>query len=111
MTGLAAEFKARRVIGLSLIAGAILTIIGIRFWLFPYQATMTFGLDPDNPGIGYEQMISLRDIWLGLLAIAFAALKEWRALAHWFAFGALLSIAASSSAVTSHLACSVSLLP
>lgn len=90
MTGLAAEFKARRVIGLSLIAGAILTIIGIRFWLFPYQATMTFGLDPDNPGIGYEQMISLRDIWLGLLAIAFAALKEWRALALWFAFGAIV---------------------
>ncbi|MEO1206181.1 MAG: DUF4267 domain-containing protein [Pseudomonadota bacterium] len=82
--------KPQRVVGLTLIAGAILTIIGIRFWVFPDQATSTFGLDPDNPGLGFERMISLRDIWLGLLAVGFALLREWRALMLWFGLGALV---------------------
>ncbi|MEL7049755.1 MAG: DUF4267 domain-containing protein, partial [Pseudomonadota bacterium] len=82
--------KARRVVVLTVMAGAILTIIGVRFWLFPYSATMTFGLNPEQPGSGYERMISLRDIWLGLLAIAFAVFREWRALCLWFALGAIV---------------------
>ena len=56
---------------------------------------------PDRP-LGHElyYIIGLRNVWLGLLAIAFAALREWRALALWFTFGAIVCFADASIAYT-----------
>ena len=65
----------------------LLTVIGIRYFLAPEGAARTFGV-PGRPA-GYElhYIIGLRNVWLGLLAVAFAVLREWRALALWFAHG------------------------
>jgi hypothetical protein len=97
-----------------LLGGVLLTVIGIRYFVVPEQAARTFGV-PGRPG-GYElhYIIGLRNVWLGLLAIAFAALREWRALALWFALGTIVcfadaAIAASSTGrlpkVAFHIAC------
>lgn len=102
------------VVALGLVGGLLLTVIGIRFFLTPESAARTFGV-PGRPE-GYElyYVIGLRNVWLGLLAVAFAALREWRALALWFALGAVVcfadgSIAASSTGllpqVAFHIAC------
>lgn len=80
----------QRVTSLSVLTGIILTVIGLRFWFVPDSATLTFGLDPQQPGNSFERVIALRDVWLGLLAIAFALLSEWRALSLWFGLGALV---------------------
>jgi hypothetical protein len=59
----------------------------------PESAARTFGV-PGRPA-GYElhAIIGLRNIWLGLLAVSLAALRQWRALALWFAFGAAVCFA------------------
>jgi hypothetical protein len=92
----------RWVLVFSLIGGVLLTIIGVRYFLTPEGAARTFGV-PGRPA-GYElyYVIGLRNVWLGLLAVAFALLREWRALALWFAMGAVVcfvdaAIAASST--------------
>ena len=67
-------------------------------------------------GFELHQVIGLRDLWLGALAVILAAMKEWRALAVWFGLGTLVcfsdaGIAASSSGRTGpmvfHVACGV----
>lgn len=104
------------IVVLGLLGGLLLTVIGVRYFVMPEQAARTFGV-PGRPA-GYElhYIIGLRNAWLGLLAIAFAALREWRALALWFALGAIVcfadaAIAASSTGrlpqVTFHIACGV----
>ena len=78
----------RWVLGISVFAGALLTVIGVRFLLVPTSAAFTFGVSAPPAGHELHYVIGLRDVWLGLLAIAFAALRQWRALALWFGLGA-----------------------
>ena len=85
--------KQRLILTLGIIGGVLLTVIGVRYFVTPEGAARTFGV-PDRPA-GYElyYIIGLRNVWLGLLAVAFAALREWRALALWFALGAIVCFA------------------
>ncbi len=78
------EARAKRVIWLSVFGGGLLALIGFRFIVVPQSAALTFGLAPDFSGYEMHYIVALRDIWLGGLAIAFALLREWRALALWF---------------------------
>lgn len=89
------------VLALCLISGVLLTFIGIRYYLSPESAALTFGV-PARPA-GYElyYVIGLRNVWLGLLAVAFALLREWRALALWFAMGAIVCFADAFIAASS----------
>jgi hypothetical protein len=91
----------RLVLALCLLGGLLLTVIGIRYLAVPEQAARTFGV-PGRPA-GYElhYIVGLRNIWLGLLAIAFAALREWQALALWFALGTVVCFADAAIAATS----------
>jgi len=91
----------RLIVVLGILGGLLLTVIGIRYFLMPEQAARTFGV-PGRPA-GYElhYIIGLRNVWLGLLAVAFAALREWRALALWFALGTIVCWADAAIAATS----------
>ncbi len=79
----------------------MLAVIGLRYFLTPEGAARTFGL-PSRPA-GYELyvIIGLRNVWLGLLAVAFALLREWRALALWFGLGAVVCFADAAIAASS----------
>jgi Domain of unknown function (DUF4267) len=99
----------RLVLASCLLGGTLLTIIGIRYFLVPESAAYTFGLA--EPPTGYEMhyIIALRNVWLGLLAIAFVLLRQWSALALWFGLGSFVcfadaTIAASSSGGTAQVA-------
>ena len=114
MSRLSAERKQRLIRIICLIGGVMLTFIGIRYFLVPEGAARTFGVPGRPEGHELYYIIGLRNVWLGLLAVAFAALREWRALALWFAFGAIVcfadgSIAASSTGrlpqVAFHIGC------
>jgi hypothetical protein len=85
-----------------LLGGVLLTVIGVRYFLVPEQAARTFGV-PGRPA-GYElyAIIGLRNVWLGLLAVGLALLRQWTALALWFGLGVFVcfgdaAIAASST--------------
>ena len=93
--------KHRHLVWLGVCAGLLLAVIGVRFMLVPRTAANNFGLGKELAGFELHHMVGLRDIWLGLLAVALAALKEWRALALWFAFGALVCFADAVIAGTS----------
>ena len=69
-------------------AGLVLFVIGIRFLVVPEQATRNFGIGPRPAVETLDAIIGLRDLWLGGLAVAFALLREWRALAVWLTMGA-----------------------
>ncbi len=81
------------------IGGAVLAIIGVRFFLIPEHATRVFGIPASAANFELQHVIAARDIWLGVLAIAFAVLKEWRALALWFGLGMFVCL--SDAAVVS----------
>jgi hypothetical protein len=85
--------STRLVLVLAILGGALLTLIGIRYFLVPQSAARTFGV-PGRPA-GYElhYIIGLRNVWLGLLAVALALLREWRALALWFAAAVVVCFA------------------
>jgi hypothetical protein len=85
----------------ALLGGVLLFAIGVRFMLVPRDAARTFGLARQIEGFELHYVIGLRDLWLGVLAMAFAALREWRALALWFGFGALVCFADAGIAWTS----------
>lgn len=85
--------KHRAVTGLSLAAGLLLLVIGIRFIVDPKAAQRTFGLLGQLSGWELHAIIGLRDIWLALLAVAFAVLREWRALAVWLLLAAGVCLA------------------
>jgi hypothetical protein len=104
----------RLTLAVCLLGGVLLTIIGIRYFAVPEQAARTFGV-PGRP-VGYEfhYIVGLRNVWLGLLAVAFSALREWRALALWFGLGTVVCFADAAIAATStgrtpqvafHIAC------
>lgn len=92
-----------------LVGGILLFAIGVRYMLVPEAAALTFGIPRRPQALELHYVTGLRNIWLGGLAIAFAALKEWRALALWFAFAAVVCfadayIAASSVGGWPHIA-------
>ena len=108
--------KSWIVLTICLLGGVLLTFIGIRFFLVPHAAARTFGV-PGRP-LGFElyYIIGLRNVWLGLLAVGFALLREWRALALWFAGAVVVctfdaAIAARSTGalpqVAFHIGCGI----
>ncbi len=101
--------KDRTVLIVCLIGGILLFAIGVRYLLAPEAATLTFGLPRRPANLELHYVTGLRNIWLGALAIAFATLREWRALGLWFAMGAIVcfadaAIAASSVGRLPHIA-------
>jgi hypothetical protein len=96
--------------------GLLLTFIGVRFLVLPEQAAVTFGVPRRPSGHELYYIIGLRNAWLGLLAVAFATLRQWRALAVWFAMGTIVcfadaAIAASSTGklpqIVFHISCGI----
>ena len=83
----------QHLVWLGVFAGAMLTVIGIRFFAVPENAAHTFGLGQQISGAELHHVIAMRDVWLGLMAIALAALREWRALGLWFVMGAGVCVA------------------
>ena len=69
-------------------AGFVLLVIGVRFLAWPQAATWAFGLGGRPTPVALDALIGLRDVWLALLAVAFAILRERRALALWLLLGA-----------------------
>jgi hypothetical protein len=99
-----------------LLGGALLTFIGIRYFLVPQSAARTFGVPGRPAGFELHYIVGLRNVWLGLLAAAFALLREWRALALWFAGATVVCFSDALIAATStggrpqvafHLSCGV----
>lgn len=85
--------RGRRTRAVAIGAGVLLLLIGARFLVMPDQAARGFGLPRDYAGNALHYVVGFRDVWLGALAIAFAWLREWRALALWLAMGALVCFA------------------
>jgi hypothetical protein len=92
---------SRLVLILGLLGGLLLTVIGIRYFMVPEQAARTFGVPGRPAGYEFHYIIGLRNIWLGLLAVAFSILREWRALALWFALGTAVCFADAAIAASS----------
>lgn len=82
----------RIMLGMAVFAGALLAVIGARFLISPEAAARTFGLAGRPEGFELHHAVGLRDLWLGLLAVALAWARQWRALALWFAFGAAVCL-------------------
>ncbi|MBU2582308.1 MAG: DUF4267 domain-containing protein [Alphaproteobacteria bacterium] len=81
---------------LSIFVGAVLMVIGLRFLIVPDGAAATFGLGRAAEGPYLHYVIGLRDLWLGGLAIAFAYLRDWRALFLWLAMGVAVCLSDAS---------------
>jgi hypothetical protein len=91
----------RWTLALCLIGGLLLTVIGVRYFLVPQSAARSFGVPGRPAGFELYYIIGLRNVWLGLLAVTFAALREWRALALWFAAAVVVCFADGLIAATS----------
>lgn len=91
----------RWILALCLIGGVLLTVIGIRYFITPDGAARTFGVTASPAGYEFHYIIGLRNVWLGLLAVAFAGLREWRALTLWFGLGAFVCFADAAIAASS----------
>jgi hypothetical protein len=83
---------------LTVIVAVVFAINGLRFCFSPESAASTFGL---TPPLAHELhvVVGIRNLWLAGLALALALLREWRALALWFALGSLVCVADSVIAV------------
>lgn len=82
--------KHRHLVWLTVAAGVLLAVIGTRFMIVPRTAANNFGLAKEIKGYELHQMVGLRDLWLGGLAIVLGVMREWRALMVWFALGAIV---------------------
>lgn len=78
------------VLWLAGLVGVILIVIGIRFLVVPQEAAETFGLGRTAEGPFLHYVVGLRDLWLGGLAVAFALLRDMRALSLWLVTGSLV---------------------
>ena len=85
--------KQRLLLVICFIVGLVLTIIGFRFFIVPNSAAFTFGLTEPRTGFALHYVIGLRDIWLGLLAVALTLWRQWLALALWFGLGSIVCLA------------------
>ncbi|HJU32566.1 MAG TPA: DUF4267 domain-containing protein [Hyphomicrobiaceae bacterium] len=83
------------------LGGVLLIAIGVRYLLVPDAAARAFGLAYPMKGSELHYVVGLRNIWLGLLAMGFVALRAWSALALWFATGALVCFADAAIAAAS----------
>lgn len=80
----------RWIMALAIAAGLALALIGIRFLTVPHQAARFFGL-PAPPGqFDLHHVVALRDLWLALILIGLAAMREWRALSLCLGLGSLV---------------------
>ncbi len=82
----------RWLIALSVAAGLALLVIGVRFLTVPHQAARFFGIGASPGPFDLHHVIALRDLWLALLLIGLALLREWRALALCLGLGALVCV-------------------
>jgi hypothetical protein len=107
------------VLTVCLLGGALLAFIGVRFFATPHAAARTFGVAAHSTGYELYHIIGLRNLWLGLLVVAFAIQRLWRALALWFAGAVVVCLADASIAAGSmgrspqlafHLACAIASL-
>ncbi|MFM2421561.1 MAG: hypothetical protein RL291_91 [Pseudomonadota bacterium] len=80
----------RAALVIAALTGCLMLIIGLRFLISPRSASHFFGIGSAPAAESLKWVIGLRDLWVGALALAFALLREWRALALWFGFGALV---------------------
>jgi hypothetical protein len=92
-----------------LLGGVLLAVIGVRYLLLPEQAALTFGVPRRPTGHELYYIIGLRNLWLGLLAIGLALMRQWKGLVLWFGMGALVcfadaAIAAGSAGRWPHIA-------
>lgn len=88
-----AHVRRRWLQGLAIATGLALGIIGLRFGIVPRSAARFFGLDTPASPAHLHQVVAVRDLWLAALVIAMAVLREWRGLALWLAFGAMVCFA------------------
>ena len=95
------EQVAGVVFWLAIATGVVLTLIGVRFLVSPGPAAFFFGIDKQSPGFAPHAAIGLRDLWLGLLLVAFAVLRDWRAVALWLGLATLVCFGDSLIAATS----------
>ena len=86
---------------LAIATGFVLSLIGIRFLLQPEPAATFFGIDRHYPGFAPHAAIALRDLWLGLLVIAFAVLRDWRAVGLWLGLATMVCFGDAIIAATS----------
>src|SRR5690242_7304392 len=93
--------RMRWTLSICVAVGVLLTIIGIRYLLVPKSAAVTFGVIQPPSGYELHYIIGLRNVWLGLLAIGLAVLRQWRGLALWFGIGAVVCFADAAIAGTS----------
>ena len=111
-----AKPRATVILTLAVLGGALLSVIGIRYLLVPESAARSFGV-PARP-VGHElyYIIGLRNLWLGVLAMGLAVLRQWRGLALWFALAVMVCFADALIAATAtgkppqvafHLVCGV----
>jgi hypothetical protein len=100
-----AEQGARRKQGwlavVAMAGGLLLAFIGARYLLVPEQAAVTFGLPKRPSGHELYYIVGTRNLWLGLLAVALATLRQWRALALWFAMATIVCFADAAIAANS----------
>lgn len=92
---------SRTIFWFSIATGVVLCAIGLRFLIQPETAAGFFGIDRRTPGIAPHAAIALRDLWLGLILIAFTVLKDWRAIAIWLGLGALVCLGDAAIALVS----------
>ena len=69
----ASPSKHRHLVALGVFAGVVLAVIGVRFLVDPKAAQHTFGLGKGVLERELHQVIGIRDLWLGALAVLFAA--------------------------------------
>jgi hypothetical protein len=100
--------RARVLVVLSVVAGLALLVIGVRFLTVPQAAARFFGIGGQPSSFDLHYVIALRDIWLALLLIVLALVRDWRGLALWLGLGALVCFGDSwIAAVSSGRAVSV----
>jgi hypothetical protein len=87
------HIRRRWLRGLAIATGLVLGVIGLRFGLVPRSAARFFGLDTPAAPAHVHYVVAVRDLWLALLVVALAALREWRALALWLGLAAMACLA------------------
>ena len=110
------RWSTKIVLAVCALAGTLVGLIGIHYLLIPESAARTFGLPGRPSGHELHDIIGLRNLWLGALAVGLAALRQWHGLAVWFSIGGFVcfadarlvaNAAGELPQVAFHLACGV----